>query len=166
MPRRHPPQMGSRPIYAREQWGDGSLASASLAMEEKEVAEARHVGSMHMPKPFIKSHPIEQQEGDCLHVNTTNDNAKTELARFFHWNPGLKGVSTCLQNINGKNQKRREAKWNDSFLGRGKKKSSQLRLKAITTTAGQRPSLKTITNHLNIEVFRSLKVSHLTELAR
>ena len=48
----------------------------------------------------------------------------------------------------------------------GEKKRFQLRLKAITTTAGQRPSLKTRTNHLNIEVFRSLKLSHLTELAR
>ena len=48
------------------------------------MAEARHVGSMHMPKPFITSHPVEQQEGDCLHVNTTNDNVKTELARLFH----------------------------------------------------------------------------------
>lgn len=67
------------------------MASASLAMEEKEVAEARHVGSMHMPKPFIKSHPIEQQEGDCLHVNTTNDNVKTELARFFSLKSWLKG---------------------------------------------------------------------------
>lgn len=52
-------------------------------MEEKEVAEARHAGSMHMPKPYSMSHPIEQQEGDCLHINTANDKVKTGLASFF-----------------------------------------------------------------------------------
>lgn len=55
-------------------------------MSEKEVAEARHIGSMHLPKPSSKSHPIEQQEGSCLHINSTNDDVITGMARFFHWN--------------------------------------------------------------------------------
>lgn len=46
------------------------------------MTEARHIGSTHMPKPFSKSHPI-VQEGNCLHVNITNDDVITGLARFF-----------------------------------------------------------------------------------
>lgn len=47
------------------------------------MAEARHIGSMHMPKPFSKSHPVEQ-EGNCLHINIINDDVITGLARFSH----------------------------------------------------------------------------------
>lgn len=110
------------------------MASASLAMEEKEVAEARHVGSMHMPKPFITSHPVEQQEADCLHVNTTNDNVKTELAKAFSVKSWLKGCVHVSAKHKWQEPKRRETKVGQTVFLAGK---NSVENKAITTTAGQ-----------------------------